>query len=153
MWLCITSLILMMSVTDAGANDDRARQRAEARVIKQYEKFEGWQEKASTQVDRLHLMAQDFRRVRSPRGRENEAERIARLNYAGQLDVVERSIEEGERLYARIVRACQRMEERWPPVPPECEEEEIGELYSILWSNIARRRSNAGNCFMRGEKC
>ena len=153
MWLCITSLILMMSVTDAGATDDRARQRAEARVIKQYEKFEVWQEKVSTQVDRLHLIAQDFRRVRSRRGKENEAERIVRLNFAGQRDVVERSLEEGERLYARIVRACQRMEERWPPVPPECEGEEIRELYSILWSNIARRRNSADSCFTRGEKC
>ena len=51
-WLCMTGLVLVLSLTNARA-DDRAKQRAEARIFTQMEKYEAWQEEVESELEEL----------------------------------------------------------------------------------------------------
>ena len=117
-WLGIGGLVLVASLADARA-DDRARQRTEARTATQYEKFEAWQEEMDSELDELLRRAGNLRRS----GGRRAAEEWARQQYEAQEQAVKIVRGKGSRLLSRIRRACQQMAERWPPEPPECQEE------------------------------
>ena len=105
-WLCIASLVLV-SVIDAHA-DDRAKQRAEARIFTQMEQYEAWQEEVESELERLrgHTEAGPYSK-----------------QFSAQWEKVNMTRRKGRRILLRINRACEQIAERWPPAPPECQEE------------------------------
>ena len=119
-WLCIASLVLV-SVIDAHA-DDRAKQRAEAHIFTQIEKYEAWQEEIERELEALWDRAE---RLRQMGQRTQHSGKLAPFqeSFSAQSGKVRRSRDKGYRILSRIRRACQQIKERWPPEPPECQEE------------------------------
>ena len=116
--LCITILVLVLSLTDVHA-DDRAKQRAESRIFTQMEKYEAWQEEVDSELDELMRQAGNYRRTRG----NEAAEARAWQHYLAQDHAVDISQSKGSRILSRIRRACQQMAERWPPESFACQEE------------------------------
>lgn len=138
---------------DAEETTARARQRAEARVLRQVEVFETWHGRADAQIGALHRQAQAYQRARSQYGRRGKStvtDNAAR-HFLSQMDATDTTLREGQRIRERLTRLCERMAKRWP-VPLECEEEEQRELL-LTWNGIWDRRSSAVQCFDSGEGC
>lgn len=147
--LCVGWLLAAPVFADDA--DDRARQRAEERIMQQIAAFEAWREKADAQIDSLLQFAQYYRRILSLHGPNNASVEAAGASYVIESDSSQRVQDEGQRIRKRITRACERMGERWP-LPFECEEEELRELGAV-WSDVFERIAKADGCAFRGERC
>ena len=128
------ALILLVLFASSAFADDRAKQRAEARLFTQIEKYEAWQDEVDRALDELMRQAGNYRRTRG-----NEAAKArAWQHYLAQDDAVEISQDKGSRILSRIRRACQQMAERWPPESFACQEE-FPELVRFHNSTTTRR--------------
>ena len=113
------ALVLLVLFASSAFADDRAKQRTEARIFAQIEKYEAWQEEVDSALDELMRQAGNYRRAR---GNKAAATR-AWQQYLAQDDAVDISQSKGSRILSRIRRACQQMAERWPPESFACQEE------------------------------
>ena len=122
-WLGIGGLSwAVMAVSSDARADDRARQRTEARIITQSEKYEAWQEEVESELEELWRRAENLKqinRITQIRDRHKPFED----RYWAQWEKIDMTQKKGHRILSRIRQACQRIEERWPPAPPECQEE------------------------------
>lgn len=139
MWVYIVSLILVLPLTHAHA-DDRAKQRAETRLFTQMEKYEAWQEEVDAALDELSRRAGNVRRS------SGDARARAIEQYYVQHDTVKISQSKGSRILSRIRRACEQIAKKWPPEPPECQEE-LPELRRFRSETSTRRSRTYDHAF------
>ena len=116
------ALVLLVLFASSAFADDRAKQRAEARIFTQIEKYEAWQEEVDRALEALWDRAE---RLRQMSQRTQHSGKLAPFQnqYEAQWKQVDRTREKGRRILSRIKRACEQIAEQWPPAPPECQEE------------------------------
>ncbi len=142
-WLCGTGLVFMLSLTNANA-DDGARQRTEARIFTQFEKYEAWQEEVDSELEELWRRVENVRQIGQITQIYDRIEPFVK-QYEAQWKQVDMTQKKGRRILLRIDRACEQIAEQWPPAPPECQEE-LRELWRFL-RDTNTRQSEIGDSY------
>ena len=142
-WLGIGGLSWAVMVVSSDVRaDDRARQRTEARIITQSEKYETWQEEIDGELEELWRRKENLKQINRITQKYYRIEPFVKP-YEDQWEKVDMTQQKGHRILLRIDRACQRIKERWPPEPPECQEE-LSEFWRF-YRDTQGRQSEIGD--------